>query len=146
LAEAELLLHSEDTENRKRKVAMKTLKLVLKKQWYDMIASGEKNEEYREITDHYKTLLCRKFKIDPALVDGHHHSCLYKKDCSYCMSRPDRPIFQRYYDGVTFYLGYATDRPEMTFKMKGIYIGEGKPEWGAEPGKKYFVIKLGDRL
>lgn len=27
----------------------KTLHLVLKSQWYDMIASGEKKEEYREI-------------------------------------------------------------------------------------------------
>lgn len=27
---------------------MKTLKLTLKKKWFDMIASGEKKEEYRE--------------------------------------------------------------------------------------------------
>lgn len=28
---------------------MKTLHLVLKKRWFDMILSGEKKEEYREI-------------------------------------------------------------------------------------------------
>ena len=28
---------------------MKILKLTLKKKWFDMIASGEKKEEYREI-------------------------------------------------------------------------------------------------
>ena len=28
---------------------MKTLHLVLKSKWYDMIASGEKKEEYREL-------------------------------------------------------------------------------------------------
>jgi hypothetical protein len=28
---------------------MKTLNLVLKKKWYDMIESGEKTEEYREL-------------------------------------------------------------------------------------------------
>jgi len=25
-------------------------------------------------------------------------------------------------------------------------IGTGKPEWGAEPGKKYFVIQLGETI
>lgn len=33
----------------------KTLKLVLKKKWYDMILSGVKKEEYREIKDYYKS-------------------------------------------------------------------------------------------
>jgi hypothetical protein len=31
----------------------------------------------------------------------------------------------------------------MTFEIKDIVIGEGKPEWGAEKGKEYFIIKLG---
>lgn len=30
---------------------MKILKLTLKKKWFDMIASGEKKEEYREPSD-----------------------------------------------------------------------------------------------
>ncbi|MDY6381974.1 MAG: hypothetical protein SPK52_06915 [Synergistales bacterium] len=37
---------------------MKTLKLVLKKKWFDMIASGEKTEEYRETTPYWKKRLC----------------------------------------------------------------------------------------
>lgn len=32
---------------------MKTLHLVLKAKWYDMIASGEKKEEYRENTSYW---------------------------------------------------------------------------------------------
>lgn len=35
---------------------MKTIDLVLKAEWYDMIASGEKREEYREIKPYW----CRK--------------------------------------------------------------------------------------
>lgn len=31
---------------------MKELKLVLKKKWYDMIASGIKKEEYRDATEY----------------------------------------------------------------------------------------------
>lgn len=32
---------------------MRTLHLTLKKRWFDMIASGEKKEEYREIKDYW---------------------------------------------------------------------------------------------
>ena len=32
---------------------MKTLNLVLKHKWYDMIASGKKKEEYREIKPYW---------------------------------------------------------------------------------------------
>lgn len=32
---------------------MKILELPLKKEWYDMIESGEKREEYREIKPHW---------------------------------------------------------------------------------------------
>jgi hypothetical protein len=34
----------------------------------------------------------------------------------------------------------------MTFKITEIKCGGGKEEWGAEPGKDYFVIKLGERV
>ncbi len=36
---------------------MKILHLTLKKKWFDMIASGEKKEEYREIKPYWKTRL-----------------------------------------------------------------------------------------
>ena len=36
--------------------------------------------------------------------------------------------------------GYHADSPKITLKNPKIRIGTGKPEWGAEPGKKYFVI------
>jgi hypothetical protein len=32
---------------------MKTLKLTIKKKWFNMIESGEKTEEYREITQYW---------------------------------------------------------------------------------------------
>lgn len=90
---------------------MKTLKLVLKKKWYDMIASGEKKEEYREITDYWiKRISGKRYKF------------------------------------VTFYLGYAKNRPSMTFEMRTSLIGTGIPQWGAEIGKKYFVLRLGSRI
>ena len=90
---------------------MEALKLVLKKKWYDMIASGSKTEEYREITDYWKKRISGKgFKY------------------------------------VTFYLGYARNRPSMTFEMRTPLISTGISQWGAEPGKKYFVLRLGRRI
>jgi hypothetical protein len=51
------------------------------------------------------------------------------------------------YDKVVFTLGYPkkgkTER-RLEFNNPKIRIGEGKPEWGAEPGKKYFVITWED--
>ncbi len=39
---------------------MKVLHLNLKKKWFDMIASGEKTEEYREIKPYWNTRLYGK--------------------------------------------------------------------------------------
>lgn len=89
---------------------MKNLKLVLKRKWYDMIASGEKREEYREIKPYWQ----KRFK-------------------------------QRY-DTVTFYLGYAKDRPSMTFNIEALIFGKGRSEWGAEEWRYYYIIKLGKRI
>lgn len=99
---------------------MITLKLVLKKKWYDLIEKGIKREEYREIKDYYT----KRFYLnnDGAKV----------KKFSY----------------VTFYLGYLKKkkRPSMTFRIKSIDVGIGHPEWGAEEGKLYYVIVLGERI
>ena len=32
--------------------------------------------------------------------------------------------------------------PNMAFKAARIRLGEGRPDWGAEPGVRYFVIYL----
>ena len=88
---------------------IETLHLVLKRQWWDMIASGVKTEEYREFKPFYvKRLMPNDFKW------------------------------------VTFHFGYTNNI--MIFKIKSIRVGEGRPEWGAEPGKQYFIIELGEKL
>ena len=40
-------------------MAERILHLNLKKQWFDMIASGEKKEEYRNINDYWYTRLAK---------------------------------------------------------------------------------------
>ena len=88
-----------------------------------MIASGEKKEEYREIKPYWANRL--------------------KNIIGQC---GNGGTFVPWFTDVTFYLGYAKNRPSMTFRIDSIIIGRGKPEWGAEPGKDYFVIKLGERI
>lgn len=95
---------------------MRVLHLTLKKKWFDMIASGEKKEEYREIKKHWISRLCNNPK---QFLDGLQD-----------------------YDYIHFTDGYNRPR-SMNIKCEGIDFGYGKPEWGAEPGKEYFVIKLG---
>lgn len=96
---------------------MKELKLVLKKKWYDMIASGVKKEEYRDATKYWENRLLKKGKWE-------------SKD----------------FECVTFYLGYSKDRPSISFKLLAIGYGKGKPEWGAAPDKEYFIIHLGEEI
>lgn len=87
---------------------MNTLHLTLKKQWFDMILSGAKTEEYREIKPYWTKRLLGKS-----------------------------------YDNVCFRNGYASNAPQFTIELKSITQSIGKPEWGAVPNKKYFVLYIG---
>lgn len=42
---------------------METLHLVIKHKWFDMIASGEKIEEYREMTNYWKKRIWNKRSV-----------------------------------------------------------------------------------
>lgn len=114
---------------------MRTLTLSLKKKWFDMIASGEKKEEYREISPYWikRLLQCGFLCSVNCVLMG--EACRYLKYTSF--------------DTAVFTLGYPK-KDDMTrriaFKIEDIEISEGKEEWGAEAGTVYFVIKLGERL
>jgi hypothetical protein len=102
----------------------KVLHLTLKKKWFDMIASGEKKEEYREKSDFWITRIC---------------------DFDKCLEANSYEHFKDF-DAIHFYNGWACSTKYKNFRIKcnGISLKEGNPEWGAEPGKKYFVISLGE--
>lgn len=111
----------------------KTLHLTLKKQWFDMILSGEKKEEYREIKPYWEN---RLYTYYPAtgFMSG-----------SYYQSSPSA-LLPKDFDTVTFKNGYAADAPEMIVELKRISIEFGVTSWGADFGKKYFVLSLGEIL
>ena len=113
-----------------------TLDLVLKVCWYEMIESGEKREEYRKIVVYWSKRLIvspdteKRNSAVPTHVCGDftiEHGAAFR---DFAFVR-----FHRAYTSTT-----------MTFAVDGIEIGEGNPEWGAIPGVKYFVIKLGNRI
>ena len=121
---------------------MKTLTLSLKKQWFDMIKSGEKKEEYRDCSEHWIIRFVKDFKtmssfrFEMCFRDGKFLTDDLVSDVQDCLNYLD-------YDILVFTLGYPkagdTER-RLTFKNPKIRIGTGRPEWGAEPGKLYFVI------
>ena len=100
---------------------MKTLTLSLKRKWFDMIKVGVKKEEYREINRYWIA------RLVAAMVPFTGTVLSFKN-----------------FDSLVFTLGYPksddTER-RLMFKNPRIRIGTGRPEWGAEPGKLYFVIE-----
>ena len=115
---------------------MKTLTLSLKRKWFDMIKSGEKKEEYREIKTRYIEMFCEQLSI-------HGPNKYNNLDIGFHLLWPE----ELGYDRLVFTLGYPkaddTER-RLVFKNPRISIGTGKPEWGAESGKQYFVITWED--
>jgi hypothetical protein len=100
------------------------LRLTLKKKWFDMISSGEKKEEYREIKPHWKSRLVSEVYAQ----DEEYHDSFRK------------------FDIVEFRHGYSKDPPMVRVQCKDIVVGKGKKKWGAETGVSYYVIKLGKIL
>jgi hypothetical protein len=107
------------------------LHLNLKKKWYDMIESREKKEEYRDMSLYW----AKKFiviKISPSIT----RKMIIINNFPY---RPDEVT-------ICFSNGYSKTRRQMFIKCNGLRVGHGKEEWGAENGKYYFVLSLGEKL
>lgn len=119
---------------------MKILHLPLKAQWYEMIESGVKTEEYREIKPHW----IKRFFV---YADGQR---INNSDAEY-LARNISALFSASYDGTIRYVhythvkfSYGYTKRTMMFEIESIRIGKGKPEWGA-PAENVFINKLGKR-
>lgn len=111
-----------------------TLTLTLKKKWFDMIRSGIKKAEYRELSYHWLTRLFRVKEMQQFFGVS---------DMTPLANGLAQETFAKEFHQVVFTLGYPkktdTER-RLVFKNPKIRIDTGNPDWGAEPGKKYFVI------
>jgi len=98
---------------------MRILHLTLKKKFFDMIASGEKKEEYRLNKPYWRNRL---------IIDGTHPSIFHE------------------YDRIIFKNGYSKDCPQMEVEVKHLLLTFGKPEWGGDANNIQFVFRLGKIL
>lgn len=103
--------------------------LPIKKKWFDMIKSGEKREEYREIKPYYTTRFL--------------NACFLKKTVN--------PVtktewIEPYKSGIIgFRNGYSATSPTIFVKCH-IKIDNGRPECGAVKGVKYYALVIEDVL
>jgi hypothetical protein len=132
---------------------MKVLHLTLKKKWFDKTDSGEKLEEYREITPYWAK---RLIEVDHSLDESKRESDVVPENiCFDVLINGHDPlvVLKAYrskfksFNAVFARNGYNPKKnPSWLRKWEGTSIGYGQEKWGAEPGKKYFVIKLGERI
>ena len=90
------------------------LTLPIKKKWFDMILSGEKTDEYREVTPYWTTRFCNLLDRGPMYTP-----------CRY----------------VRFRNGYSKDAPSFVAKVI-IGKGCGLEQWGAEQDKVYYILHI----
>lgn len=124
---------------------MKILHLSLKKQWYEMIESGVKTEEYREIKEHWVKRLTHftyeEFETLEELTSNLKFTAKGEWTPQEVLGYYGAQL--RCFDAIKFSYGYT--KRTMTFECKGITIGVGCKEWGA-PNEDVFIIKLGNRI
>lgn len=102
-------------------IEVKLLHLPLKAKWFNMQESGEKPEEYREITPYWcKRLLGRE-------------TALFSYRNNYQSSNV------KGYTHVCFRYGYT--RRCFINRIDSITIGRGNPEWGAPTDRDVFIIR-----
>lgn len=126
---------------------MKILDLPLKKEWYNMIDSGIKTEEYRElkpfwanrllypvtlgIKEYWEPVLKRAFEFTEKYPYVTLHNLLIKD------------YGTRGYTHIRFRYGYT--KKTMLFELSELCVGKGNKEWGA-PEEEVFILKLGNRI
>ena len=107
----------------------KVLTLTVIKQWFDMIAAGEKIEEYREIKPYWIKRLTTNCEVE-------YDVALEKHIAERCFIAP--------YTHVLFINGYRKDSPRIEKEIESITICN--PKKGLCPDKwldkEFFVIKF----
>ena len=118
------------------------LKLVVSKQWFDMILSGEKIEEYREIKPYW---VARLFQDNSNIIDVRYLASGLAGRTDLLKKYIDaQRIVLKQYTHVLFINGYRKDSPRIEKEIESITIG--KPKKGLCPDKwldtEFFVIKF----
>ena len=115
------------------------LTLPIQKKWYDMILSGEKKEEYREIKEYYETRFQNLFgaiTIYPSSIfsDRSEYELLQGE------AVPEEIRKDRVQE-IIFRNGYSKNSKAIKARCR-LWIGKGRPKWGALPDKQCYVLEI----
>lgn len=117
----------------------KVLYLSLYRGWFNMIAKGEKDVEYRAITPYW---INRFYWFDRE----HSEEELYEiAEQAQKFGQEGLSYFEaklRYFDYVVFRNGYQSNAPILVCECGSINIDFGKEEIGAAKGTRYFCISV----
>lgn len=108
------------------------LVLPITKIWFEKIISEEKKEEYRDLKPYWT----KRFMniLAPYWKDFEHGEKFFEEECR-AGWYADEPF------AVLFRNGYSADAASFEAEVC-LRIGTGKPEWGAEEGKEYYVLEI----
>jgi len=107
---------------------MKLLNLTLKKKWYDMIASGEKKEEYREIKPYWIKRFGYIHYVSQDPNDNGYHE----------------EVMENLPDVIRFTNGYSKNSPSFCIEVDDWSVDKCRhPEWGGDTENRQFIFKLG---
>ena len=112
---------------------MRILDLHLCFQWYDMIESGEKPDEYREVTPYWCARICKYGSVKRS---NGINVCNIDCNCQLPSCKANVP---NNYTHVRLHRGYT--KKNMLKEIKGISRGIGLRKWGA-PDHEVFIIKM----
>ena len=93
--------------------------LPIKKQWFDMIARGEKKAEYRAITPYYR----KRFRTIGLLDENGNETGKQAL--------------------IGLRNGYSGNAPTLTVRVL-LIVDTGLPEWGAAEGELYYALQILD--
>lgn len=95
---------------------------TIKRIWFDLIKSGQKKEEYRDLKYYYHVRVA---------------SLVGESDYKKLVEKGERVPFKN----LKLRNGYGKNSPSII--VNGwVSIGKGIPKWGAELGKKYFRFEI----
>ena len=96
------------------------LEIPISEPWFSMIRDGEKKEEYREIKPYWTARLRKIFPF---------------------VKNTNIPFENAFRIWIRLRNGYGKERPSILAEVS-LKRGCGKPEWGAEEGKEYYVLTV----
>ncbi len=116
-----------------------------------MILSGGKLEEYRDIKDYWARRFLQsassetiEWQVWEEMIQDLHNPTARHHSVSELLNYFG--VCFRRYENIKFRNGYHGNAPEFLIELKGIDIKLGHAEWGAEAGRFYFTLLLGNLI